>query len=87
MALLGHNELMAASIALENIIILRLASMKLKGGYTGFTLSVRPSTHLSIRPFVHLLTESCPLCIFNNTRRIPHIFAHLIKQLQKVCGM
>ena len=43
-------------------------------------LSVRPS----VRPFVRLWTESCPLCIFKNTRRIHFIFAHLIKQLQKV---
>ena len=34
---------------------------------------------------VRLWTESCPLCIFNNTCRIHFIFAHLIKQLQKVC--
>ena len=43
--------------------------------YNGFTLSVR------------LWTESCPLCIFNITRQIHFIFAHLIKQLQKVCGV
>ena len=43
-------------------------------GYTGFILSVCPS--------VPLWTESCPLCIFNNTRGIHFIFAHLIKQLQ-----
>ena len=36
-------------------------------------------------PSVHLWTESCPLCIFNNTHRIHFIFAHLIKELQKVC--
>ena len=30
--------------------------MKLKGGYTGFTLSLRPS--------VHLWTESCLLCMY-----------------------
>ena len=53
------------------------ASTKLIGGYTGITLSVCPS--------VRLWTESCPLCIFNNTHRIHFIFAHLIKQLQKVC--
>ena len=46
------------------------ASSKLKGGYTGLTLSVR----LSLCPSVHLWTESCLLCIFNN--------AH--KQLQKM---
>ena len=39
---------------------------------------------LSISPSVHLWTESCPLCIFNNTHRIHFTFAHLIKQLQKV---
>ena len=59
------------------IIIIPPASTKLKGGYTGITLSVCPS--------VRLWTESCPLCIFNNTHRIHFIFAHLIKQLQKVC--
>ena len=58
-------------------IIIPPASTKLKGGYTGITLSVCPS--------VRLWTESCPLCIFNNTHRIHFIFAHLIKQLQKVC--
>ena len=40
---------------------------------------------LSVRPSVRLWTESCPLCIFKNTHRIHFIFAHLIKQLQKVC--
>ena len=39
--------------------IISPASTKLKGGYTGSTLSVSPS--------VRLWTESCPLCIFNNT--------------------
>ena len=36
-------------------------------------------------PSVRLWTESCPPCIFNNTHRIHFIFAHLIKQLHKVC--
>ena len=36
-------------------------------------------------PSFRLWTESCRLCIFNNTCRIHFIFAHLIKQLQKVC--
>ena len=58
-------------------IIIPPASTKLKGGYTGITLSVCPS--------VRLWTESCPLCIVNNTHRIHFIFAHLMKQLQKVC--
>ena len=35
-------------------------------------------------PSVRLWTESCPLCIFNNTCWIRFKFAHLIKQLQKV---
>ena len=38
-------------------------------------------------PSVCLWTESCPLCIFNNTHRIHFIFAHLIKQAQKVFCM
>ena len=38
-------------------------------------------------PSVRLWTESCPLCIFYNTRWVNLIFAHLIKQLQKVCRM
>ena len=46
-------------------------------GYTDCILSVR----LSVR----LWTESLPLCIFYNTRRIHFIFTHVIKQLQKVC--
>ena len=54
-------------------IIARLLYLPL---YTGITLSVSPS--------VRLWTESCPLCIFNHTHRIHFIFAHLIKQLQKV---
>ena len=33
---------------------------------------------------VRLWTESCLLCIFNNTHWILFIFSHLIKQLQKV---
>ena len=49
------------------------ASTKLKGG-----ILVAPCSS------VRLWTESCPLCIFNNTGRIHFIFAHLIKQLQKV---
>ena len=39
----------------------------------------------SICTSVHLWIWYCPLCIFNNTRRIHFIFAHDIKQLQKVC--
>ena len=68
-------------IVQSSIIIVKVfippASTKLKGGYTGITLSVCPS--------LRLWTESCPLYIFNNTHRIHFIFAHLIKQLQKVC--
>ena len=33
---------------------------------------------------VRLWTESCPLCIFNNTHRIHYIFAHPIKQVCRV---
>ena len=61
----------------QMLLIIPPASTKLKGGYTGITLSVCPS--------VRLWTESCPLCNFNNTHRIHFIFAHLIRQLKKVC--
>ena len=36
---------------------------------------------------VRLWTESGLHCIFNNTHRIHFIFAHLNKQLQKVCSV
>ena len=42
--------------------------------------------HLSLRPSVRLWTESCPLCISNNTHWIHFIFAHLMKQLQ-MCSL
>ena len=57
-------------------LIIPSASTKLKGG-----LLVSPC------PSVRLWTESGPLCIFNNSHRIHFIFAHLIKQLEKVCRM
>ena len=44
-------------------------------GYIGFTLAVCPS--------VRLWTASCPLCIFNNTRRIHFIFKHLINNYMR----
>ena len=49
----------------------------------GLLVSPCPSVHLS----VCLMTESCPLCIFNNTRLIHFIFTYLIKQPQKVYCM
>ena len=44
--------------------------MKLKGGYNGFTLSVRPSDLL--------WTELCPLCVFNNTYWFHFIPVHIM---------
>ena len=49
----------------------------------GILVSLCPSVH----PSVHLWTELCQLCIFNRTCQIHFIFTHLIKQLQKGCGM
>ena len=60
-------------------IVIFSASTKMKGGYTGFTLS--------ICSFVRLWTESCQLCIFHNTSRIYFIFAHFINQLHEVCRL
>ena len=51
----------------------------------GILISPCPSVRPSFCPPVSLWTESCPLCIFNNTNRIHFIFVHLIKQLQKAC--
>ena len=55
--------------------------------YTIFIPPLQRSLLVSPCPSVRLWTESCPLYIFNNTYRIHFIFAHLIKQLQKVCSM
>ena len=40
---------------------------------------------LLVRPFVRMWAESCPLCIFQNSRRIHFLFTNPINQLQKVC--
>ena len=53
------------------------------GGYIGFTLSVHPSVRLSIHPS----RIPCPLCSAYSSGWIRFIFIHLIKQLQKVCGV
>ena len=84
----SHNMPFSPWVKLHQILwsfwsLYPFASTKLKGGYTGFTLSVRLSVCPSVHPSVRLWTESCPPCIFDNTRRIHFIFAHLIKQ--KVC--
>ena len=67
--ILGYSQMV-----LKMEVIIPSASTKLKGG-----IMVSPC------PSVRLWTESCPLCILDNTHRIHFIFAHLIKQLQKVC--
>ena len=59
-------------------VIIPPALTKLKGG-----ILVSPCP--SVRPSVRLWTEPCPLCIFNNTGLVHFLFAHLIKQLHKVC--
>ena len=51
----------------------------------GILVSRRPSVCPSVHPSVRLWTKPCPLCIFHNTSRIHFIFAHVIKQLQRVC--
>ena len=62
------------SLFCATFFIINPISTKLKGG-----ILVSPC------PSVHLWTESCLLCIFNNIHRIHFLFAHLIKQLQKMC--
>ena len=53
-------------------IIIPLVSTKWKGGRVFWFHLVR----LSVRPSVRLWTESCPLCIFNNTGWNHFIFVH-----------
>ena len=60
------------------------ASTKLKGGILVLPCpSVCPSVRPSGCPSVRLWTESCPLCIFNNTRRIHFLFAHLTNNFRR----
>ena len=64
-------------IYIYNIHMVRKPTGSWKGGgYTGFTLSVSPS--------VRLWTESCPLCIFNNTRQI-HFILHILSSNFRKC--
>ena len=58
------------------------ASTKLKGGYTGFTLSVNPSVRSSVCPSVDRIESTLYLQQYSSD---PFHIAHLIKQLQKVC--
>ena len=60
------------------IFVIPTASTKLKGGYTGITLSVCLSVCLSIVGQNRVGSVS-------STHWIHFIFAHLIKQLNKVC--
>ena len=69
----GMTSMQLLTSSLKLAFIIPPASTKLKRG-----ILVSPC------PSVRLWTESCPLCIFDNTHRIHFIFAHLIKQLQKV---
>ena len=41
----------------------------------------------SVRPSVRLSRTPCPLCSANSSVWIHNIFTHVIKRLQKVCGM
>ena len=45
----------------------------------------RGIVHLSFHLSIHMWTESCPLCIFQNTGQIHLMFTRLINQLQEVC--
>ena len=52
--------------------------------YPPLQLSWKGGILVSPCPSVHLWTESCPLCIFNNTHRIHFIFAHLILKFWRI---
>ena len=57
------------------------------GGYIGFTPPVRPSVRPSVRLSVRPSHIPCPLCSAHSSGGIHFILIHLIKQLQKVCGV
>ena len=65
----------------QNCIYHTPASTKLKGEYTGFTLSICPSVLLSVCPSVDRID---PLCIFNNTCQI-HFILHILSSNFRRC--
>ena len=75
----GHlfSHYLASFLSLQSLSLYPCTTKLLwRGGYIGFTPSVRPSVSLSIP---HLL------CSTYSSGQIHFIFIHLIKQLQKVC--
>ena len=65
----NSDDKLANEILLRDYWIFIPPLNEVEGCYTGFTLSVCPS--------VRLQTESCPLCILYNTRRIHLMITHL----------
>ena len=82
--LLKISEKFVPKVPINNILSLYPRFNEVERGVYWFHL-VRLSNGPSVR--LRLWTESCPLCIFKKTPQIHFIFAHLIKQLQKVCHM
>ena len=92
MASLDHNELTLRSTTRFIAILWAILdyviwspkdySTMLKEGYTGITLSACPSIHPSVHLSGCLWTESCLLCIFNNTCWILFIFITLSSTFQ-----
>ena len=80
MSICGQNRVRSvSSISMWGEIMVPMYRLWLHGlcGLYG------PRCPLSPERPLNLITHS--LCIFNNTYRILYIFAHIIKQLQKVC--
>ena len=67
--------------------IIMLASYHFRLSTANHYMKLKLGTLVSFCPSLRLWTESCPLCILYNTRRIHFLFTHLIKQLQRVCHM
>ena len=75
-----------AFVSTNNLLTCHLGTLiTITFDYTPASTKLNGGILFSPSPSVRLWTESCPLFIFNNTHRIHFIFAHLIKQLQKVC--
>ena len=56
---------------------------RLQWSWKGYMVSPCPSVCPFLCPSVHMRTESCPLCTFNNTWWIHSIFTHLSSKFKR----
>ena len=77
----AHQIMMCLHLAAISYFITYVIGYASNSLYPPLQRSWKGGILVSPCPSVRLWTESCPLCIFNNTHRIHFIFTHLIKQL------